>query len=152
MSNSLSTLTFFRCDEAKEKGISLGIPREGDAGFDLPSLDDIEIPVGGMSLIRTGIHLAIPTGWFGLVRDRSSVAYKKGGAVTAGVIDASYRGEVKIVMHNLSSEPIIFNVGDRVAQCVVLPHLPGEASEEVESIDHLGTTSRGATGFGSTGK
>ncbi len=146
-----SILTFFRSEEAKEKGVTLGIPREGDAGFDLQSLDEVEIPPHAKVLIKTGLHLAIPLGWIGLIRDRSSVAMK-GAAVTAGVIDAGYRGEVRVLMHNLTAEPIIFSRGDKIAQCLVIPHLPGTASLEVESLDILGETERGAGGFGSTGR
>jgi dUTP pyrophosphatase len=145
-------LTFFRSGQAVEKNVTLGIPREGDAGFDLPSLEEVVIPPHSKLLLSTGLHLAIPLGWVGLIRDRSSVASKKGGAVTAGVIDAGYRGEVKVLMHNLTSEPIHFSTGDKIAQCLVIPHLPGTASLEVSSVDDLGTTERGEGGFGSTGK
>lgn len=144
-------LTFFRSEEAKESNVTLGIPREGDAGFDLPALEDVEIKPNSKILLRTGLHLAIPLGWIGLIRDRSSVAMK-GGAVTAGVIDAGYRGEVKVLMHNLTSEAITFSKGDKIAQCLVIPHLPGTASLEVAHIDELGKTERGEGGFGSTGR
>ena len=147
----MSTLQFFRSEKAKTANVSLGIPKEGDAGFDLPALEDCDVPPKGSAVIPTGIHLAIPLGWVGLVRDRSSVALK-GGAVTAGVIDAGYRGEVKVVMHNLTNTEISFKKGDRIAQCVVLPHLVGSESQEVSDLDRLGSTERGSGGFGSTGK
>ncbi|HMO18355.1 MAG TPA: dUTP diphosphatase [Oligoflexia bacterium] len=145
------SMTFYLNEEAREKGLTLGIPRDGDAGFDLPAFEEVEILPKEMALIRTGVHLAIPRGWVGLVRDRSSVAAKKGGAVTAGVIDAGYRGEVKVVMHNLSNDPIQFSVGDRIAQCIVIPHLEGVHAVQVSTEKELGSTERGEGGFGSTG-
>jgi len=144
-------LEYFLSDEAIEKGLDLGIPREGDAGFDIKTLENITIEPRSKVLIKTGLHLAIPLGWIGLIRDRSSVAMK-GCAVTAGVIDAGYRGEVKILMHNLTDSVVEFSSGDKVAQCLVIPHLPGTASLKVDSLDKLGQTERGAGGFGSTGR
>ena len=118
-------LKFFLAPGAKEKGVEFKAPRRMDAGFDVPCVYDVEIPPKDFTLIQTGVHLAIPEGWVGILRDRSSVALK-GGACTAGVIDASYRGEVKVAMHNLGDEPIVFKAGDRVAQCVIVPHLTAE--------------------------
>ena len=141
---------YFLSKEAKEKGINFKAPRELDAGFDLPALEDISISAGGFQLIRTGIHFSIPKNWVGLIRDRSSIALK-GGCVTAGVIDASYRGEVKIAMHNLSDNILTFPSGTRIAQCVIVPHYSGEAAFEVQSIEELGDSERGSGGFGSTG-
>ena len=144
-------LQYFLSPEAVERQIELRVPRPADAGFDLPSLDAVIVQPGAFALLRTGVHLAIPEGWVGLVRDRSSVALR-GGAVTAGVIDASYRGEVKVAFHNLGKEPIAFAVGDRIAQIVIIPHLPGSESKRVAALEQLGETDRGSGGFGSTGK
>lgn len=144
-------LRFFLNKEAKEAGLSFKLPRELDAGFDLPALFDTSIDPGEFQLIRTGVHLAIPKDWVGLLRDRSSIALR-GGAVTAGVIDASYRGEVKVAMHNLGREPLSFKQGERIAQCVVVPHLSGTTAVEEVTLDDLGSSERGAGGFGSTGK
>ena len=143
---------FFLNDEAKDMGLQFSAPRPGDAGFDLPSLGEQSIPGRGFSLLRTGVHVAIPQGWVGLIRDRSSIALK-GGACTAGVIDSGYRGEIKIAMHNLSDSPLVFSKGERIAQCVLVPHFVSELPVvEAESLETLGATSRGAAGFGSTGK
>ena len=142
---------YFLNSEAQSKGIELGVPRELDAGFDLPSLDPIVIEPGAFVLLRTGVHLAVPEGWVGLVRDRSSVALK-GGVTVAGVIDASYRGEVKVAFYNFSKEPLTFQVGERIAQIIIVPHLAGSQCTRVELLDGLGDTVRGAGGFGSTGK
>ena len=149
--NNNPILKYCLSTEAKRAGIKLGIPRAQDAGFDLPSLHDLNIPPSGFVLVSTGVHLAIPPGWVGLLRDRSSVALR-GGAVTAGVIDSSYRGEVRVAMHNLSLEPLVFQAGERIAQLLVVPHLEGGCSEEVELCDQLGESERGQGGFGSTGR
>lgn len=145
-------LRFFLSEEAKASGINFAAPRPGDAGFDLQSLGEQEIAPRGFALLRTGLHVAIPSGWVGLIRDRSSVALR-GGACTAGVIDSSYRGELKIAMHNLSQEPLRFASGERIAQCIVIPHFISELPVvQSASLDELGDTARGAAGFGSTGK
>ncbi len=148
---SSAVLHYFLNSEAKSRGIELLVPRELDAGFDLPSLDEVTIEPGAFALLRTGVHLAVPEGWVGLIRDRSSVALK-GGVTSAGVIDASYRGEVKVAFHNLGKEALTFNTGDRIAQILILPHLAGTQSAKVELLEGLGDTVRGAGGFGSTGK
>lgn len=144
-------LKYYLNEKAKVAGLALKVPRQMDAGFDLPSLEDVTIPAGGFALLSTGVHLGIPEGWVGLIRDRSSMALK-GGACTAGVIDASYRGEVKIAMHNLGKEALVLKTGDRIAQCVVIPHLVGSESQEVSTEVELGNTERGTGGFGSTGR
>jgi dUTP pyrophosphatase len=146
-----TVLKYFLNEEARKQGVQLKIPRELDAGFDLPALRDTEVAPGAFALIETGVHLSIPEGWVGLIRDRSSVALR-GGLTSAGVIDASYRGEVKVAFHNLGREPLFFKSGDRIAQCLILPHLAGNQSCEVPSLEALGDTERGSGGFGSTGK
>lgn len=143
-------MQFFLTTEAVKAGLTLKAPRVGDAGFDIPTLEDVNIPPGVSRLIRTGIHLAIPLGYVGLVRDRSSTAMK-GAMCGAGVIDSSYRGELKVLLYNLGSEPLSFKAGDRIAQLVCVPHLIGENTLCVDSLERLGETDRGAGGFGSTG-
>ncbi len=147
----MPVLQYHLTKEAKDAGVAFKIPRELDAGFDIACSVDTEIAPKSFALIETGLHLAIPENWVALLRDRSSVALR-GGVVTAGVIDASYRGEVKIAMHNLSDETLSFKCGERVAQALVIPHLPGSQSLEAKSLETLGETERGAGGFGSTGK
>jgi dUTP pyrophosphatase len=144
-------LKYLLSEAAKNAGIKFIAPRTGDAGFDIQVLENSSIEAKGFGLLKTGLHLAIPVGYVGLVRDRSSVALR-GGVVSAGVIDASYRGEVKIAMHNMSNEPLEFKAGDKIAQILIIEHLKGEDSAEVNSIEELGDTARGAGGFGSTGK
>ncbi len=141
---------FFLDPGAEDRGIQFKAPRAGDAGFDLPAFEECEIAAGELKLVRTGVHVAIPEGWVGLVRDRSSMAMR-GLATVAGVIDASYRGEIKVAFHNLSKAPLRLVAGDRIAQLVVVPHLVVEQFIQVSGLDELGATARGGSGFGSTG-
>ena len=144
-------LRVYRSDDARRAGIEFKQPRDTDAGFDLPSLEEVVIEPGAYALLRTGLHVAIPADWVGIVRDRSSIALR-GGLTGAGVIDSSYRGEVKVLMHNLSKEPLAFKRGERIAQMVVVEHLLGSCAEEAPTLDALGETERGSNGFGSTGR
>ena len=147
---SLPSLKYFLTEEARSKGLALKLPRTLDAGFDLPCLEDSLVEPGKTSRLQTGIHLAIPEGWVGLLRDRSSVA-SKGGSLLAGVIDAGYRGEVQVLLHNLGSNPLSFSSGDRIAQCIIVPHLSAQHTTEVNTLQELGQTTRASQGFGSTG-
>lgn len=111
----------------------------GAGGYDLYACGDQT-----SRIIGTGIALEIPTGWVGLVRDRSGVALAERGYTVAGVIDSSYRGEVKI----LFDREVVVTDGERVAQLVIVPHFAGRVTE----VDALSATARGANGFGSTGR
>jgi len=119
----------------------------GDAGLDLHALEDSVVAPGEGKVLRTGIAVAIPEGHVGLVCDRSSLA-RRGLKTAGGVIDAGYRGEVGVVVWNLSRESQRVAKGERAAQLLVLPIA---APEPVET-DVLDATSRGAGGFGSTGR
>ena len=124
-------------------------PRLGDAGFDLRAAAACKIDSGKQGLISTGLYLAIPVGWVGIIKDRSSIASKR-IYTHGGVIDAGYRGEVKILLSNCADEVFNIEIGDKIAQMVVVPHLSN--AYRVNSIDELGETQRGGSGFGSTGK
>ena len=119
-----------------------------DAGLDLYGLEDITLSPGQGKVARTGIAIALPQGVVGLVADRSSLA-KRGIKTAGGVIDAGYRGEVHIVLWNISTETIQLRAGERIAQLLILP-IATPAVKEVAEFHH--TTARGAKGFGSTGK
>jgi dUTP pyrophosphatase len=128
---------------------------DGDAGVDLCSAVDVELPPGRRALVPTGIAVAIPHGMVGLVHPRSGLASRVGLSIvnSPGTIDAGYRGEIKVALINLDPEqPIILRRGDRIAQLLVqrveLPELV-----EVTSFDEagLGDTSRGDGGHGSSG-
>lgn len=122
------------------------------AGMDLKA--DITEPVtlGPLerALIPTGLYIALPEGTEAQVRPRSGLAAKHGISVlnSPGTIDADYRGEVKVILVNLSNEPFVINPGERIAQMVVARYEQVEW-DEVEVLDD---TERGAGGFGSTGR
>lgn len=121
------------------------------AGADLYALTDgpVEIAPGGTALVRTGIAVAIPQGYVGLVYARSGMACKRGLAPAnkVGVIDADYRGEVMVFLHNHGAVPQVVEAGDRIAQLVVTPYL----TARFQSVEELDDTERGSGGFGSTG-
>jgi dUTP pyrophosphatase len=128
---------------------------DGDAGVDLYSAEDVELPPGQRALVSTGIAVAIPQGMVGLVHPRSGLAARLGLSIvnTPGTIDAGYRGEIKVSLINLDpATPIVLRRGDRIAQLVVqrveLPELV-----EVTSFDEAGMadTTRGQGGHGSSG-
>ncbi len=100
-------------------------------------------------MVPTGLFIALPAGYEAQVRPRSGLALKKGITVlnSPGTIDADYRGEICIILINLSDEPFVINDGERIAQMVVARH---EQAEWIE-VEELSTTERGAGGFGHTG-
>lgn len=119
----------------------------GDAGMDLYSLEECALKAGERRAIKTGIKMAIPEGFVGLVRDRSGLAVNHGITVMAGVVDSGYRGEVGIVLRNTSSLDVNITKHMRIAQMLILP--VGHA--EIIDTDDLDETKRGHGGFGSTG-
>ena len=125
---------------------------EGAAAVDLHACIDeaVTLPPGGRALLPTGLAAAIPVGHVGLLAVRSSMGIRHGVTLSngVGVIDSDYRGQVHVGLHNLSGEPYTVQPGDRVAQLMVVP----VAAPEIEVVDALPETVRGAGGFGSTGK
>lgn len=121
----------------------------GDAGLDLCAADAAKLEPGERAAVATGLRLAIPRGWVGLVHPRSGLALRQGLTVVnaPGTIDAGYRGEVKVLVVNLGDSPVAITPGDRIAQLVL--QRVGEA--EVVEVDELDVTSRGSGGLGSTG-
>jgi dUTP pyrophosphatase len=122
----------------------------GDAGLDLHAAQDVELAPGQRAVVPTGLAVAVPEGYVGLVHPRSGLAARHGlGVVNApGTIDAGYRGEVKVILVNLDPvEPIRLERGQRIAQLLVQP-VERVAVQEVEDLD---TSARGHGGFGSTG-
>ncbi len=98
----------------------------------------------------SGLRIAIPAGHEGQVRARSGLAWKRGLAVlnAPGTIDADYRGELKVILVNLGTEPVTMERGERIAQLVVAP----VTQARVEAVEDLDETARGEGGFGSTGQ
>lgn len=120
----------------------------GDAGMDLYAAEATTISAHGRGVVSTGLAFAIPDGYVGLVWDKSGLALKAGITTMAGVLDAGYRGELQVVLHNTTDTDYTFAVGDKVAQLLVQPIVQGLIAE----VSDLDDTSRGVGGFGSTGK
>lgn len=123
---------------------------EKSAGMDLKANIDEPITLGPLerAMIPTGLYIALPDGTEAQVRPRSGLAAKHGISVlnAPGTVDADYRGEVKVILVNLSNEPFVINPGERIAQMVVAKY------EKVDwnVVDSLDDTERGSGGFGST--
>jgi len=121
------------------------------AGMDLRA--DLESPIRlnpmERKLIPTGLHIELPEGFEAQIRPRSGLAFKHGISIvnSPGTIDADYRGEIKVLLINLSNEPFEINTGDRIAQMIVSRH------EKVswQEVEVLNETTRGAGGYGHTG-
>ncbi len=136
-----------RTEEAKKLNIPLpSYQHEGDAGLDLRATVECVVKQGTRQTIPTGIKVAIPSGFFGLVKDRSGLASKHGIHTLAGVVDSGYRGEVAVVLHNLGAEDFSVDIGMRIAQLLIVPVASVKVNET--SLDE---TSRGTGGWGSTG-
>ena len=122
------------------------------AGLDLrANLDEpIQLAPLQRALVSTGIFIALPQGYEAQIRPRSGLAFKQGLTVlnTPGTIDADYRGEIKVILVNLSNDTVTIDDGERVCQMVVAAHARVEWTE----CDELDDTDRGAGGFGHTGK
>lgn len=122
----------------------------GDAGADLFSVEEVTIPPGERRSVGTGLALAIPEGYAGFVQPRSGLAAKHGIMLvnTPGLIDAGYRGEVRVLLYNSGAEPFEVAVGERIAQLVIQRV---EEPEYVPAVE-LPETVRGTGGFGSSGR
>jgi len=138
--------------ELKVKRIAQGakLPfyhHQGDAGLDIFSAVDCVLEAGVAMAVPTGVKVAIPEGYAGLIWDKSGISLK-GVHKLAGVIDSGYRGEVKVVLVNLSKKPFRIEKGMKIAQLLIQPIVEVQVIE----TDELDETSRGEEGFGSTGK
>lgn len=126
--------------------------RAGDAGFDLRARHDVTIAPGDRVLVPTGVAIALPTGWCGLLLARSGLALHHGLTVlnSPGLVDAGYRGELQVVLVNLGADPVTVERGQRIAQLLVQP-VP---AVELVDVDELPTSldGRGDAGFGSSGR
>ena len=131
---------------------NLPIPRhahEGDGGVDLHATEATTLAPGERTMMPTGIAIAIPEGFAGLVVPRSGLAARQGISIVnaPGLVDSGYRGELKVILVNLGAEPVDVERGDRIAQLVIVAV---ETQEYVE-VDELPDSVRGEGGFGSTG-
>ena len=119
----------------------------GDAGMDFYSNETIHLQPNERKLISTGISMTIPNGYVGLIWDKSGLANKHGLKTMAGVIDSGYRGEIKVLVHNLSNQSYVIETGKKIAQMLIQPVVSANITEH----DSLEDTDRGEGGFGSTG-
>lgn len=122
--------------------------RPGDAGLDIHTTESHILLPGERRLFRTGIALEIPPGTVALVWDRSGLAAKHGITAIGGVIDHTYRGECRCALLNTSDEPYEVKRGDRIAQILIQP----VCTAEIEEVEELSDSIRGAGGFGSSGR
>jgi len=120
---------------------------QGDAGMDVFSAEDAVIKSGEIKSIKTGVKMEMPERFVGLVWDKSGLAFKNGIKTMAGVIDSGYRGEIGIVLANLSDQDYKIEKGQKIAQMLIQK----VERMEIEETKNLNETSRGAGGFGSTG-
>jgi len=118
------------------------------AGADLSCVEAFTLVPGERKLVPTGLAVEIPPGFYGRVAPRSGLAVKHGIDTLAGVIDADYRGELRVLLINLGSEIASFQAGDRIAQLII----ERVAACDYSWSDDLSETERAAGGFGSTGK
>lgn len=123
--------------------------KPGDAGMDLTTRETVEIAPQGTVMVPSGVSMAIPEGYVGLVFPRSGLSSKRGInlANNVGVIDSGYRGDVTLPLYNAGHEMQVVERGERVAQIIIVPFATCECVE----VDELSETERGEGGFGSTG-
>lgn len=120
-----------------------------DAGIDIRAAEDAIIQPLGRTTVSTGLRLQIPEGYYGRIAPRSGLAANFGIDVLAGVVDSSYRGEIKVVLHNTDKEEAFrVSMGDRIAQLIIERHYNPEFVE----VEDLSATDRGSGGFGSSGR
>lgn len=135
--------------------VEVAMPRyqsEGAAGMDLEAALTEPITLAPLErrIVGTGLAMAIPRGWEGQIRPRSGLAGKRGVTVinAPGTVDSDYRGEIKVALVNVSSEPVVIEPRERIAQIVFAEH----ATATLKLVESLDATTRGAGGYGSTGR
>ncbi|MFW5991235.1 MAG: dUTP diphosphatase [Candidatus Nanoarchaeia archaeon] len=133
-----------RLDKNVEKP---GYAYEHDAAFDLRASHKEIIKPGEKKVIKTGLQMAIPSGYVGLIWDRSGIAAKHSIHTLAGVIDSGYRGEIGVVMVNLGTEHFNIEKNMRIAQMLIQP----VAHPQITEVENLEESERGEGGFGSSG-
>jgi len=140
----IETLEFKRLDQRAV------LPTRGSAaaaGLDLYSIEAVRLVPGQRVLVRTGLAVALPKGFYGRLAPRSGLATKLGLDVLAGVIDADYRGEIGCLLYNSGSEPINLPAQSKICQLIIEKIMTPRAIWS----DELGDTDRGEGGFGATG-
>lgn len=118
------------------------------AGYDIFAVQDYNIEAQSRELIKTGIALEIPDGYYGRIAPRSGIALKNGIDVMAGVIDSDYRGEIGVILYNSDkNNSFLVRTGDRIAQLIIEKYYPFG----IQIVESLDDTDRGTSGFGSSG-
>lgn len=132
-----------------QRDVDVKLPRKdkGNNGWDLFSIEDVELLPGEIGLINTGLVCNFPDNIYGLIWPRSGLAVKNGIDVMAGLIDSSYRGEIKVALINHSNETVVLPAGSKIAQMII----QREVEVEFDFVNTIDTTSRGDKGFGSSG-
>lgn len=150
MSVSSSSLKVF-LRSAKAKAPTRGSPLS--AGYDIYASEETVIPSKGQGLVSTDVSIIVPEGTYGRVAPRSGLAVKHGINCGAGVIDADYRGEVKVMLFNHGEKDFKIEAGDRIAQLILEKIVMADVAElNTEDWEKELNTERGEGGFGSTGK
>ena len=126
--------------------------KEGDSGFDLRANEEGVLKPLERKLVGTGLYFELPDGYELQIRPRSGLAYKNGITVlnTPGTVDTGYRGEIKVLLINLSNEDFTWEKGERIAQAVIAPRVSSDYGKLVE-VKKITESERGSGGFGSTG-
>ena len=119
-----------------------------DAGIDLKTPQNVKIPAKGSAKIDTGVHIAIPEGYFGKLESKSGLNVSHDVVSLGGVIDSGYTGSIVVKLYNLGEEDYEFRAGDKIVQLIIQPCV----IPEIAITDRLKKTERGDSGFGSTGK
>ena len=121
---------------------------DGSAGLDMYACQSAVIEAGKRTLVDTGVSIAIPHGYVGLIWPRSGLALKKGLDVGAGVIDSDYRNVIGVLLFNHTDDPYRVEPGDRIAQILIQPAVMVQPVQ----VSSLNQTDRGQSGYGSTGR
>jgi dUTP pyrophosphatase len=120
---------------------------EGDAGLDLYAVEDVILWPAERVAVPTGLAIELPQGYVSLIWDKSGLALKEGITTIGGVIEHTYRGEYKVIILNTTSQYYYVKKGEKIAQLLIQPIM----TAEIEEVQELSQTNRGAGGFGSTG-
>ena len=118
-----------------------------DAGYDVYAAQSKYIAARGSAEVDIGVHIEIPSGYFGLIAGRSGMNFKQSIICPQGTIDSGYTGSIKVKLYNMSAESKMIEKGDRIAQIIFIKC----SSPKLEQVDRLDDSERGESGFGSTG-
>jgi len=144
----METVMQIKVKRLMKKAILPNYAHPGDAGLDLYSIEEKILKPGERYTFRTGLAVEIPEKFVGLIWERSGLATREGLILLGGVIDSGYRGEIRIVLWNLSKKGVKISQSERIAQLLIQPIVQARIKE----VNNLSVSQRGQKGFGSTGK